>query len=238
MLICDRYLEEQSIRGGTYLGAAAFHLKVKSFYKNPTIYKFNYSRHAEFFGVSESSLRRYVSILLKEGTAFFNGSNLQFKGTDRIKKDYGTKRICHIDISRNDSISDIKDKIRVLILRENHIEQKCIISKKMIKLDAAKICSDEIAHTTVHISLNGIAKLLGLTLSGAQKFIERAKQKKMISSRMVYTIIKHVKANFDICRFREYENTGFYFVRGGKLYRHNGQTYMFHGIANYPAKLL
>lgn len=208
------------------MGAAAFHLKVKSLHKKPTIYNFSYSEHSKKYGISESSLRRYIPKLIEMGVGFFSGNNFQFKGTDAIKQRYGTKRICHIVIDETDSIQDIKDKIRVLLIRENQIEQKNIIEKKKRNiLETEQFRQTETLDDSVHISLEGIANLLGLNKSGAQNFIEKAKNKGLLASRMIYKLVKHVQTGFNVSHYREVNPEGYFFVRGKCLYRHYGQEY-------------
>lgn len=224
-LVCDRYLKDAAQANGTHLGAVALHLKIKSYYKNPTIYNLNYKKHAELFGVSESSLRRYVAKLIEIGVGHWNNANFQLKGTDAIMREYKTKRISHIDIAKTDSINTIKDKIRLHVIAENQVEQKHLNQRKTKNPMANQFRLNETLNDKIHLSLQGVGALLGLSKTGAQCFIERTKKNNLVSSKMVYIAVAHVKSDFNIVQFRQTHNIGYFFVKANILYRHLGQEY-------------
>lgn len=222
-------------------------LKIKAKHTNSIIYDFSHKSFSKKIGVSEYFSKKYVDIIIRKGWAYINEENeLVVLSLSKIFKERGFKEYS-IEIKAKDKISDIVDKINLILLKKNISSQKRVVSLKNYdqysrvdcskeklsqkdykKLLKAKKNNPELFHGVfVRHSVIGMRKLseiLKCSISSAHRFLQRMAKMGIVS---LTEMIETIATGVGNCKYIPESEFGYYFVHRNCLYRHTGTRIVF-----------
>lgn len=108
--------------------------QLKSLYVGGIIHDYTkkYDEISEKFGISNSKLRNYISILLKMGWVYKDkNKSLVIRSKKMLVDAYGISKYCYkIDVC---SINDLENILKTLVLKENQDKQAYLLKKKFVE---------------------------------------------------------------------------------------------------------
>ena len=223
---CDRLIKHAvDDPRGVHLGAVAFWMRVQLLYKHPEIYNFTFKKAALQTGVSESSVRRYVRELKRLGYVQMKGTTLAFLGQEKAKELFDTKKIVHVELNKYASINEIKDALRLVIIRENQYIQSYVYSKRSKRKRHNEY--ERSSCKKAHMGIRHFGRLIGLKKSGAYSLMRR-NVGKGISSRRFQILDTGIvpDSNISLIELNKLSRNT-YIVRNGHLCIFKGTQYLF-----------
>lgn len=211
-------------------------IQLKQLYKRHTIlYNFTYSKAEQLTGISHTTLRKHIKVMIANGWATWSGNNLILTGINKLKKHkYETCVMVPVCKNKADQILHLRKVIlhRNIKNQEKQIKRKSEIlnycGKATAKLSAnqmkqikkagsvQKLENSYQSETT--LSNKSIGKLFGLSKITGHRIQKKLRDAKLITTQ---TRLLFIKGNST-----EYEQRYLNRENGGYIYnRSNGQLY-------------
>lgn len=221
-----------------YLPALAFMHKVKSMFRRPTLFNYTCRSAAETTGVSFKSVHRYVCTLQKYNLGTIRHGHFQIVGKAKVQQAYSDHKIITVFIDPEWSISMICDALRLVLLRENSYNQIQADHVKNQTRNKESVRSKEIPQGRTHwipeflqyksfIGLRKIGEIVGLSKTGALRFINRAHKAGLVTYKDVI-ITLGVNTPGNTVKKLQGGHLGYVYVSSkGALKSHWGRTYAF-----------
>jgi len=237
----DDAVIQQAIDEG-WLSSLAFYHYVQAAFRRPVLYNYTVTSASHKLGVSKATVHGHVRKLKEVGIAYMVGKNLNFMGMTRMRKVFAKrKKITTFIAYDNWTIQDFRDALRLVVIRENEWQQVYSIKEKLRdkvqveKSERANECTVETGQPSgeinydVGLGLRRIGKLIGLSKSGAKKFIDRVHKRKWIRYKDVKKRLGGVAHNISIIKTLNEEgfNMGYIAFDSDGAYLHKGRYYSF-----------
>ncbi|MFZ7121788.1 MAG: hypothetical protein ACOWWH_12680 [Eubacteriaceae bacterium] len=184
-----------------------FYIKLKSLYKNSTIYNYSINKISKLARCSNYLTKKNISILEKHGLIIFNNGNI----TLRNQKNYSNTGKAKIKISSNSKLKDIKECLLLELLKRKQ-NQQIYAKLKVIRKDlpkrktlSKKLLMSEICDNDLVIGIRTLSNYLNVSASYLCNFISKMKKQGKIT-------VKHIKENLNNTPiFNNYCNSGYLF---------------------------
>jgi len=199
----------------------AFYLKLKSYYRNSTIYDYSLRKIARLAGCSTTLAKKNIELLKSHGLIEFHSGNLTLKSLREFNE---TKRgIEKVLISNKYTLQEYKDKL-LLILLKRKIKQQTytIVKSKRKERTKGNTCKTsvllaEISDKDMAIGMDKLSEYLNISKSTLSLWVKKMEMCGKLKRISVKENLGKLKINND------YFNEGYVFVN--KL----GQSILFFG---------
>lgn len=177
------------------LNSVSTYFSLRTMYEGSVIFNF-YSRLKEmsdYTGLSKKTLKKHVSQLLEDGIGRMDKDNLVLIGKEKLLEWFGITQQPHYFkeyFSKSTKSKDIKDWLRVLVIKENKTKQQYAIRYKNEKYSGKSNArlrklsrggdfnSTNVSNEKIQLSQYRIAKLFGCNWSSSAGYHIRKLTKK------------------------------------------------------------
>jgi hypothetical protein len=222
----------------------ALFLKLKAVKTKGIYYNFSYERLSQTIGISKSSLRKYLPILLEKGWVRMEHGHLHIISYEAFHKSligYSYKHNRHIRIKPTDTLITIINKLERETLSTIQSQQQwCYEAKKDAKFSKTlkqmksgkkrlqriqNVQCKEVFPETI-ISLRSFAAKVGKSTTSVWRFLNQLKAEGVLEIEPLREIVRYRVGNIPSYQWL-FPNDGYYFIHKGCLYRHRGSKIVY-----------
>lgn len=239
-----RFLQKLSVEEKR---AFAVVLKIKSKYTNSRIYNFSYVKMKDEFGLSYHNAKKYVDIIQQKGWGKLEKDTLKIFSFKTIN-DKRRRKSTSIDITFDDVISSIVDKINLVILRWELNRQQFVVWAKEYEKKSNRACKRSDFNYNdfrkliriknklgkkIHVAYidylvvgyRKLAEVFNCSISYIHDFLHRMQKKGVLKIEEAVELIQTRVSSFinnENCPRTEKGEIGYFYVHRNNLYRHLG----------------
>lgn len=201
---------------------SAFLLKLKSEYKNGTIYNFSNRKISKIIGCSPTLAKKNIDILMDNGIVEIHNGNLSIRRISKIERFKNLKQSCiKILLSSTTSFKEYKDKCALLMIQRKSNQQRFKATRITEDSNKPKDKS-EILPQKLAIGTRKMAQYLGVSAMTVSRLTKRLK-KYGLNVFPVKTIVGKIEGEVYKDAFDRYAFKN----NKGQLVIHYGSVYSF-----------